>query len=304
MFKAVHHCCTGEHQVIENIAPFVIGVNTLGHLITAIECMEELISLRPGETARDKNAVRLALCRITASNLATATVFAANNQDEKLEKDLSHTLQDLKKMPADQLTDTARELFNTIYPLAPRLAVYGLTMGVINAWNFVINTYSPNFKSPKAAMLQRKNLATCFGQLFKDGIILCDSFLDPLAESLKKKNPEFLNEYSSRRKSISPEVMGGAGIRGTIKAKNPDSPRRSLQAVAGATVTLVETGVVVKSDDEGCFVFRAVKKGTYSLRAEKKGFFTKTSASFEHSERETSEIPFELSLAEVEVLQY
>ncbi len=300
MFKSVHQLCTDEHKLIENIPPFVSGVNTLGQLITAIECLNEIMALRPGDTARDRSAVRLTLCRITSSNLSAALAYATHVQDKELEETIAAFLAVLKKIPHDNLADETRLVFKIIQPLAPRLAVYGLTSGIVSAWNFVINTYSPNFKSPKEAMDHRKKLGQCHIQLFKAGAILCENFLDPLAESLEKKKPAFRNEYVNRRKSIPPELQACAGIRGRISIRQ-DSPQNALEALTGATITLVETGVIVVSDEEGVFNFRTVKKGTYTLRAEKEGFFTKTSSKIEHSDRQVSVVDFELS--QIEVLQ-
>jgi len=295
MFKAVHQFCLTRSDLIEDVPPFVSGINTLGQHIAAISGMESLLSLRPGETARDKNNIRLALCRITSSAVSACRSFAENGHDSALQNDLSISLADLKKISSEELPDIARNLFNRIHPLAPQLAVYGLTNGIFSAWNHILNTYAPNFKSPRAAMLQRKNLNQCFIQLFKDGNILCSDFIDPLADTFKEKDPEFLKNYLLSRSFTNIGIKGGM-IKGTIRSNEQGNP------IQGASVTLVGFGVVVKSDEEGHFLFKAVKKGTHMIRAEKADYFTKTSHSFELKEGGLANIDFELNRAEI--LQY
>jgi hypothetical protein len=292
MFRSVHHYCLKSPQLIENIPPFVSGVNTLGQIISAITNMDTLLSLRPGETAREKNNIRVALCRITASAIASGRSFAENTQDAKLGEGLQISLTELKSVPAENLAEVVRGLFNLVHPLAPRLALYGLTSGIFNAWNHVLSTYSPNLKSPRAAMLQRKNLTICFAQLFKDGAILCTDFLDPLAESVKKKDAGFLKGYLLARILVNTAITG-ASIKGHIKSSDPE------YLLSDVSITLVENGIIVKSDEEGSFFFRAVKKGTYTLRAEKAGYYTKTSPVFELKEGESVQIDFDLNRAEV-----
>ncbi len=295
MFKAVHQYCLTRSDLIENIPPFVSGINTLGQHIAAISGMESLLSLRPGETARDKNNIRLALCRITSSAVSACRSFAENAQDSALENDLSFSLIDLKKISAEELPGIALNLFHRIHPLARQLAVYGLTNGIFSAWKHILNTYSPTLKSPRAAMLQRKNLNECFIQLFKDGNILCSDFIDPLADSFKKKDPEFLKHYLLCRSFTNIGIKGGM-IKGTIRSNEQGNP------IQGASVTLVGLGIVVKSDEGGHFQFRSVKKGAHTIRAEKADYYTKTSDSFELKEGGMANIDFELNRAEV--LQY
>jgi hypothetical protein len=298
MLKAVKRHCSGNQDLIEKIPPFVIGVNTLGQMITAIECLSGQYAMRPGEMTRDKTAIRLALCKITASNISAAKTYAIYIRNEALEQKLSKTFAELKAIPEEELFAIVQGLYEVVNPLAPKLAVYGLTSGVINAWHLTLTAFSPTLKSPKAAMIQRKNLTICFNQLFKDALRLCNDFLDPLAASLDKKNAGFSSAFLEFRK-VKELSTGGTRIRGTVKMKNPSSFSEEPVCMSHASVTVVESGIVVKSDEEGNFFFRAVRKGCYTLRAEKEGFYTKTSSPFELKEGETAHVEFILLPSEI-----
>jgi len=292
MFKSVHQFCLRKQAMIETLPAFVSGLNTLGHMITALECMDCLFTLRPGETDRETNRIRVALSRITLATANTTFLYAENTQEEELQEELSAAILLLKTAPVEQLPDIARTLFMKVHPLAPKLAVYGITSGVFNAWNHLLNAYTPNLRSPRAAMMQRQQMQLCFSQLFQNATVLCSDFLDPLAEKCKKKDPEFWAEYQRMRESVNKPIKG-AHISGTVKSKADGQP------IAKATVTLVENGIVVKTDNDGAFLFRAVKKGRYTLRAGTDNYFTKTAAPFDLKDGEQLQVDFELSPEEV-----
>ncbi len=298
MLKAVKRHCSGNQDLIEKIPPFVIGINTLGQMITAIDCLAGQYAMRPGEMTRDKTALRLSLCKITYTNISAAKTYAAYVRNQDLEQKLSITHAELKAIPEEELWTLAQNLYDLVHPLAPKLAVYGLTSGVINCWSLVLAAYTPNLKSPKAAMIQRKNLTICFNQLFKDALRLCNDFLDPLAAQLEKKDPEFSSNYLLHRK-VKDLGTGGTRIRGFVKSKNHSALSDESIPMPDASITIVETGIIVKSDEEGNFFFRTVRKGTYTLRAEKDGYYTKTSGKFELKEGETAHVEFVLLPSEI-----
>jgi hypothetical protein len=296
MMKEVHQFTTSQESLIGAEPAFVSGVNTLGQLITAIECLSCHCSLRAGDAAEDKRLKNTSLLRMTASTVSAALEYAAYVQDEALEKDLSFTSADLKKSEPKELLNTATRFFERVEPLAPGLAVYGLTAGVLRAWDLIIKTNIVVSKSPRAAMLHREKLMLCFNQLFKDGLRLCEDFLDPLAISLQQEEPEFHLHYFQKRK-IKELAISGCRLSGLVQI--PDDSRTQSFPLGNATVTLVETGVIVKSDAAGNFSFRIPKKGRYTVRAEKDGFYTKTSKPVDLKEGETGSVTLLLNPAEI-----
>ncbi|HEV7230840.1 MAG TPA: carboxypeptidase-like regulatory domain-containing protein [Bacteroidia bacterium] len=297
MLKEVYSHLIRNEELISDKPAFVSGVNTLGQLVTSLECLSCHCSAKPGEKTEDRNLKTYALCRLSSSILEAGREYAAYMQDEELEKEFQHSYATLIKLNQEELGILLGRMFDRIQALTPRLAVYGLTGGIIQAWDLLLRTSSSGSKSPRAAMLLHKKMMVCYNQLFKDGLQLCQDFLDPLAATLGKKDPKFHTLYQQKRQVK--ELTPGNRVQGKVKTKNASSTGKSQTSLEGASLTLVETGVQVHSDSEGNFLFRAVKKGRYSLRAEKEGFYTKTSQPFDLKDGETVTVDFLLSLAEV-----
>jgi hypothetical protein len=297
MLKEVYKHLLSKEDLIGDKPAFVSGVNTLGQLITSLECLSYHCSVKPGEKTEERKLKTLALCGLSSSIVDAARDYAIYIQDEELEKEVQYTYAAFTKMSQEELVLLSGHLLERIQVLTPRLAVYGLTSGIIQAWDLLLRTSYSATKSPRSAMLLHKKLMVCFNQLFKDGLQLCQDFLDPLAASLGKKDPFFYAVYQEKRHVR--ELSAGNRIQGKVKMKNAPMPGKTHPAMQGATITIVETGVQVYSDAEGTFLFRAVKKGRYTLRAEKKGFFTKTSQPADLKEGETITLDFLLNPAEV-----
>jgi hypothetical protein len=233
---------------------------------------------------------------ITSSAISAAKEYALDTANEKLDAEFTISYAALCKTPEEEFNHRIQHLFNLVKPLAPHLAVYGLTLGIVEAWNLSLTTHSASFKNPKAAMEHRKKLVSCFNLLFRNAQTFFPDFLDPLADSLKLSDPDFTKEYYVHRKRI--ELAEAVpSIRGTIGIQN--SIPNNFVPVSGATISIVETGVVVTSDSNGQFSFKQVKKGKYKLRAEKEGFFTKTTGVLDLRDSEPIRLSFELVPAEV-----
>ena len=147
-------------------------------------------------------------------------------------------------------------------------------------------------------MIQRKNLTICFNQLFKDALRLCNDFLDPIATSLAKKNSAFVNTYLTLR-TVKEADAGVMRIRGSVKTKHSSAAADEPASLPAVSITLVETGVMVKSDGEGNFSFRINRKGIYTVRAEKEGFYTKTSPKIALKDGESADVEFILLPSEI-----
>jgi hypothetical protein len=295
MFCAVQKYCQSQRTLVEKNPALACGVNSLGQLIASIRCITLWIP-EPGYTPLHPNALRESVCTLSRSLCTQAISFAKDQNNAELENQLEFSKEDYLTLANTEVKLKLQLHFELVQLLAPRLAVYGQNSMALKAWEQVLNNFMPILDSPRAAMHRRKQLLVLFNQLFKDALTLCSDYLDPLADSLRKKQPEFYEAYTRLRKTDNPGEHG-VKIKGTVKSRDGNSRKAGIP-LSGASITLVETGVVVKSDEEGVFSFRAVKRGAYTLRAEKTGYYTKTSQTLQLKEGESAHIEFELVLAE------
>jgi hypothetical protein len=296
MFCAVQRYCQNQRPVVEKNPALATGINSLGQLIAAIRCMSGLLSEsrthpQQGERLRD---VIYTFSRIQ-TGLALAYAIEQGNRD--LEMQLRFSREDLRTMTDEEVKRRLQLHYEMVLLLSPRLAVYGNNASALKAWELVLINYMPVLDSPKTAIMRRKEINLCFNQLFKDALSLCSEFLDPLAEDFKKKYPEFHAGYQENRKTEHPGDSG-IRIRGSVRTGDSGAQRKASRPLSDAFITIVETGVVVKTDAEGLFSFRSVKKGSYTLRAEKTGYYTKTSTRMNLKDGEHAEIEFELVFSE------
>ncbi|MFI5150640.1 MAG: carboxypeptidase-like regulatory domain-containing protein [Bacteroidia bacterium] len=283
MFCAVQKLCQNHKAVVEKEPSLVAGINSIGQLIAGIQCIAS-------GSSRDS------IYAFSRTQTALALAFARDTENRELKSQLEFSKEVFLSLSDEELKLKLQFHFELVQLLGPRLAVYGVNASALKAWELLLQNYMPKLDSPKAAILRKQQLTVCFSQLFKDALNLCTDYLDPLVDSLKKKFPDFYTSYLEKRCTENP---GDAGvkIKGIVKTRGNDAARKSL--LSAASITLVETGVVVKSDKEGLFSFRSVRKGTYSLRAEKAGYYTKISKSKSLKEGESLFVEFELVLVEL-----
>lgn len=224
-------------------------------------------------TTKDKAEVATNLINavIPVKNALRNVAIYANNH--KLEDDVNYPDSTFTKVPDTELATIAGKIHQLAVPNAVALGKYKITAPMIAAVNTLRLSYVASIGKPRVDIILRKDATRQLKQLFRQ----TDTILHRMDKTIlvfKPTNPTFVANYFDARiiVDLGRRHTGSSTItvRGTVIHFETEAP------LAGATITVIETGQTVVTDAQGNFILTIQAAGNYSFRVEKEGFTTYT----------------------------
>lgn len=273
--EAVKLIFGNNEEAYSHFEEFVILVNLLFTNMTAIQAAAAIQEAdRTGTSAQKqetRNSLVNAMMKIGHAVMAHSVII---NDLETLAR-ANYTKSDLEKCQGLQLLERATIVSNAaaVIPL-PMYEKLHITAADITAVGTLRKQFNDELAAPRVETVIRKGSTYNLRVLFRETDDLLRNKIDRIMPIYKTAYPDFVKNYFDARIIINlGHRMAGsnvATITGTVIDFETELP------VAGALITVLETGQTAITDANGNFTITIEKAGDYRLQVQKENYTTHT----------------------------
>jgi hypothetical protein len=264
MSLSVKVFCAQLSAIFALIPGFTALETLLGNTITKIQELAIIqISGYKGKTAL-KAFLRMDLIGKTMTLVRALIAYARLHELIEFYEAVSYTESRLKKMPASTLIAVCQLIQDKAGDVIDDLDEFGITQVILDTQKKAISDFSAGITGPREGIIIKKNATMALKVCFKDGreVILK---MDDLAGSIKNSNTEAYNSYKNARVIVDYRKGKRSGD-WYLEGKAVDF--ESGYPVAGVSVSIVGTAIVVITQLDGIFRLKVPGPGQYQVRGE------------------------------------
>jgi len=206
--------------------------------------------------------------------------------------DADYTRSDLYKMPQNTLSDACHKMIQICGIHLTELAEYGITRVMLDDTNDKLTAYTNVLPETKKVIAGRKVATQELKTKFEEADKILKK-IDALIEIISVNEPEFYQGYKNlrliddlRRKQKSKTQdtgISGIALNLTTGLKQP-----------GVKISVIGTNISTLTDAEGKYSLTLTEPGTYSLKAELKGFAEAIEEDVEVESGSITEVDFDM----------
>jgi len=221
----------------------------------------------------NKQQLRDTLVTLTIDNSAKMQAYARYLHDTVLLAETKFTRSELRKIPALELVDASKGLYNRIQSNITKVTEYLLTAETQTTFKSAIDDYNESIPQPRQSQLKEKESSLLGTQGFADADDALSN-IDTLVEIVRLTEPTFYAGYKNARKIVE-QGNGSLQVQGTIVEAETQKP------IPVATVTFRLNGqnpVILEKEtaNKGGFMIKSMPEGIYDVTVTKVGFKTQT----------------------------
>lgn len=219
----------------------------------------------------NKQQLRDTLSMLTVDASAKMQAYARYIHDTVLLAETKFTSTDLRKIPALELVDIAKGLYNRIQANIDKVTDYSLTTETQTTYKTSIDAFTESIPQPRQSQLKSKENSLLETQAFADGDEALSN-IDTLVDIVKLTEPNFYAGYNNARKIVD-QGKGSLQVQGTVTEAATGKP------IAGALLIFRlqgQTAVILEKEsaDKGGFNIKTLAEGIYEVTITKVGFKT------------------------------
>lgn len=266
MYRAVEAHCDNNIGVISATPAFETALTVFKTKIEAIDTTGQQKSAPLKGITADKNNLKQSLCQRASDVANIVYAFAAANSNSALKEEVNFPISKLTKASDATLLQMCRQIHDKAFAnSAPLELNYGLTPQMLTELQTVIDNYAAATPKPRTATSQRKTLTTNLRQLFKEADAVLLDQMDRLVVTFRESNPNFVTTYENARIIVDPPTTT-TQLKGTVTKASDNTP------VAGATITIIETGKTAKTTTTGKYTIKPLAPNKYTVKVTATGF--------------------------------
>lgn len=229
-------------------------------------------SLRTQGVTQDKKKLKIIAISQAVVIAGNIEVFAADNNDNALRENIHVTKSGLDAYPDTELTVRLQFIYDNANTLLPQMSNYGNTASSLSQFQTAITEYSNAVPKPRSTVAQRKAATNNIAVILKEANIVLKK-LDKLTLNFATTNADFSATYRNCRQVIE---YGHHKTKLEITCLNADaSPVSNVNISlisAQNTITANTNAITANTNTVGIALITTIKKGTYTLTAEKQGY--------------------------------
>jgi hypothetical protein len=260
-----------NEDVYSHFEEFVVLVTLLFTNMTAIQAAAALQEADRSGTAGQKQQTRAGLVDAMMKVGHAVTANAAIKGDIKTLALADYTKSDLEKCQGLQLLERATVVNNAAagIPVAMYEKLH-ITAADITAVTTLRKQFNDELAAPRAETVIRKGSTYKLRMLFRETDNLLHDKIDRIIPIYKSANPDFVKNYFDARiiVNLGKRKTGSKVI--TITGQVIDF--ETELPVAGAVITVLETGQTAITDANGNFTITIDKAGDYRLQVQKENY--------------------------------
>ena len=204
MYRAVQTHCDANGAITSTNLAFTTAYADFVTQISKLQGSETVVSKQTKGVAKDKQSLRLKLCRTTTDLAALVFAYASKTKNQVLQQQVNYSYSDLEKIKDEMIAPACQNILEAANANLAALADYGVTNPMLTALQTDIDNYTNASQSPQAAKATKQTE----NAKMKDTIKLADDVLknqmDKLVVNFKAANPDFVDTYFNVRVIIDP----------------------------------------------------------------------------------------------------
>jgi hypothetical protein len=255
-------------------APALAGyVDMLQDTLAQINTMQQAqLASTEGHT-QTKEALRQKVIDGLLEIVKRVKAYAIVTDDKVLQESVKYSYSDLRRMPQTSIVGAVNRVLDAARPKLADIAPYGLSPEMLENVEQDLQTYVVALPGAKRVIAHRK---TATGELENLFAAADDSLkkIDALMDIVSNADPLFYQEYKNlrliddlkRKSNGNGNGNGKTGITGTVA--NLETGLNQ----PGVRVSIVGTNLTTLTDAEGNYILPISEAGSYSIKAELKGY--------------------------------
>jgi hypothetical protein len=259
MYRVIKQINEDNSTIIATNPAFLAAHNAfkakLSALITTVTAELQIIT----GIATDKTTLKKNLAQTTADicNLISAYASATNNNT--LLAAVSFPYSDIVRIKDDKIHEFCQNIYGLASTNATALVPYGITTGMLSAFQQAITDYATIVPKPKSAKAAKAAYTKSIKTQMKDIDDLLKKQLDKLLTAFKATKSDFYNTFRAGRVIIDPSTTVTQ-----IKGKITDSFTKT--PIPGVSVEITgPKNYSVKTNVRGIFTQKPMDNGLYNI---------------------------------------
>lgn len=212
MYLAVTKVCDANATAYATLPAFDTAYTTFKGLVKNINDANTALQGKVTGITDDKLAKRQAMADATLVPAAALLAYAHATNNHELADDADVTETEILRCKETDADDICLHIHELAVPHLADLASYGLTQADLDTLADSIDDFTEKIGNPRNHIINTKTTRGNMNGYFTEADNLLAKQLDNLIVVLKKKYPDFYNEYLLARNVI--ELGGGGGENG------------------------------------------------------------------------------------------
>jgi hypothetical protein len=227
-------------------------------------------------TTADKNVLKEDLIVPAADTARKLVAFAKLTNNQKLQKEISYTDSDLRRMPNAILPDTAKLIYDRAQVNLPLMVNYLVTVETQTVLLKAITDYKLVMVSPRVEKVSQVQTTKQLSELFVAGDKALAN-MDAVVEIVRVSQPYFYMGYKLARKVIE-SGNTKLTVKGLVTDAQTGDPVKGvilsfwLDGDAMKTTATGEPSLMKKTATKGGFNVNSLAAGTYKVILQKVGY--------------------------------
>jgi hypothetical protein len=269
MYLAVQAICNDLIAILTLLPDFTTWFTKFTNVIKNIKTYSEAQELDYKGKTENKAALEGTLIEKTMEIVRRVVAYATVNDLFELKEQVNYSESDLKRSADTELRTICQVINDRATGVLPELATFGVTQVMLDEQRTAIENYFKDVTAPREGIISRKNATTALVEEFKSGDEILNKRMDKLVEMLKTSDTATYNSYMNARIIID---YGKRRKTSLYVIKGVTIDFETGLPLAGVTVSVVGTTLIVMTGADGVFNIPVKAPGLYSLRVEKEGY--------------------------------
>lgn len=199
MFLAVQNYLTGQTAITTKISALGRAITKFNDKVKEIEDIDSgKLKLSSGK-AVTKSELKKELSEQLSKVASAMFTYADENKMTELKARSDYSDWDFKKKKDADLSVTAKAIYDDALPLVTTLAEYGIVQDDIELLEDLIADFKAAIGESGSAKSKKSGATKALITAFNEARKILDDEIDKHANTLKKDNLNFFNEYKSAR---------------------------------------------------------------------------------------------------------
>ena len=199
MFLSTEQVCNDNNSVWAGLPAFVTAFAAFQACIADINTTRLAQEADLKGIAQDKQIKEDEMIRQALAIAKPIIAFANVTGNSQLKQEVDYSESELRKSRDTILENKCQIIHDRANTNIGSLAPYGVTAGMVTAYQTAINDYHSLIAGPRSAIAMRKTQTTQLDEKLNAGTLILTGQLDQLVVLFKVSNPTFVSDYTNAR---------------------------------------------------------------------------------------------------------
>lgn len=191
-----------NESIVSSIPAFLTATKRLQFLVKEVIAQEEDIKNNPKGITQDKKTLKAEMAEIGYEIAGTVKAYASDKKNNELYSAIDTTESKLLKLRDEQFGPAINNIIKAAANNLNAAKDHGLDQADIDELADLLDVWDGKKQQPRKAIINRKTSNQAQDEHIAELLNLLNERCDNYANKLKRKNPDFYNQYTNARKII------------------------------------------------------------------------------------------------------